>query len=61
MFCLFPGGGPVLGRGPRRVGQSGAAATQNEAPGGMSEDLSGAMFCCKYDTPHRLQCEMKRI
>lgn len=55
---MFSGGGPVLGHGPRGVGQSRAAATQDEAPGGMSQDLSGTMFCCKYYTPHRLQFEM---
>lgn len=45
---MSPGGGPVLGRGPGGVGQSGAAAPQNEAPGGMPEDLSWAVFRCKY-------------
>lgn len=56
---VFPGSGPVLGRGPRGVGQSGAAATQDEAAGGMSEDLSGTVFCCKRNTPHGLQLQMK--
>lgn len=54
---MFSGGGPVLGCGPRGVGQSRAAAAQNEAPGGMSKDLSGTMFCCKYNTAHRLQSQ----
>lgn len=38
------GGGPLLGRGPRGVGQPRAAAAPNEAPGGMPEDLSGAVL-----------------
>lgn len=41
---MSSGGGPLLGRGPGRVGQSGAAAAPNEAPGGMPEDLSRAVF-----------------
>ena len=48
---MCPGGGPVLGHGPGGVGQSGPAAAQNEAPGRMLEDLSGAMFCCKHHAP----------
>lgn len=47
---MCAGGGPVLGRGPGGVGQSGAAAAQNEAPGGMSQDLRGTLFCRK--SPH---------
>lgn len=49
---MCPGGGPVLGGGSRGVGQPRAAATPNEAPGGMSQDVSGAMFCgeCKHRT-----------
>lgn len=45
---MCPGGGPVLGRGSRGVGQSGPAETPDEAPGGMSEDVGRAVFCCEY-------------
>ena len=48
--CVCLGGGPVLGHGPRGVGQSRSAETPDEAPGGMSKDVSGTMFCCKYYT-----------
>lgn len=60
MFIFaFSGGGPVLGRRSGGVGQSGVAATENEAPGGMSEDLSGTVFCCEYYTLHRLQLQSR--
>lgn len=45
---MCTGGGPVLGGGSRGVGQPRAAAAPNEAPGGMSQDVSGAMFCGEY-------------
>lgn len=41
---VFPGGGPVLGRGPGGVGQPGPAAPPDEAAGGMPEDLGGAVL-----------------
>lgn len=51
--AVSSGGGPLLGRGPRGVGQPRAAAPPNEAPGGMPEDLSRAMFCGKCLPPRR--------
>lgn len=53
--CVWSGGGPVLGGRPRGVGQSGPAADQDETPGGVSEDLGGAVFCCKY------RCEVAHV
>lgn len=47
---MCPGGGPVLGGGPGGVGQPGAAAPANEAAGGVSEDVSRAVFCGEYKT-----------
>lgn len=48
LVLFFPlGGGPVLGGRSRGVGQSRAAAAQNEALRGMPKDLSGALFCGK--------------
>lgn len=49
---VCPGGGPVLGGGPGGVGQPGAAAPANEAAGGVSEDVSRAVFCGEYKTLH---------
>lgn len=54
---VFSGGGPVLGRRSRGVGQSRAAAAPDEAPGGMSQDLSGTVFRCKCYTQRRLQLQ----
>lgn len=48
------GGGPVLGGRSRGVGQSRAAATQNETPGGMSEDLGWTVLCREYRALRRL-------
>lgn len=45
---MCPGGGPVLGGGPRGVGQPRAAAPANEAAGGVSQDVSGAVLCGEY-------------
>lgn len=55
-ICLFAcsGGGPVLGGRSRGVGQSRAAATQNETPGGMSEDLGRTVLCREYRALRRL-------
>lgn len=52
---MCPGGGPVLGGGPGGVGQPGAAAPANEAAGGVSEDVSRAVFCGEYKTLHWFQ------
>lgn len=49
---VFSGGGPLLGYGSRGMGQSGAAETEDEAPGGLSEDLSGTLFCCESSALH---------
>lgn len=52
---VFPGGGPVLGRRPGGVGQPGSAATPNEAPGGVSEDVGGAVLRREYTAYATLQ------
>lgn len=43
------GGRPVLGDGPRGMGQSGPAASQDEATRGVPPDLRRSMFCCGYN------------
>lgn len=48
---MCAGGGPILGGGPRGVGQPGAAASANEAAGGVSQDVCGAVFCGEYKHP----------
>lgn len=45
---MCAGGGPVLGGRPGGVGQPGAAAPANEAAGGVSQDVRGAVFCGEY-------------
>lgn len=48
---MCPGGGPVLGCGPRGVGQPRAAASANEAARGLSQDVCGALLCGEYYRP----------